>query len=244
MKKIKAWMHRHHNSISSFMSNFTATVLGIVLTLGTTVLYDHHQKEEAAKVLVEQCLSNMEERLADLDQVIAFYDLQDSILQVMNTTPIDALNEEELDDIINIIEPQKILIVTQAYEKLFSQSTNSLETIGSFSQVIGEGFEGLKYAEENHAAINALKKELTREMFFSGNTYIHKGSMLDVVKTLVSDTHYFLFCGEYSRHVNSLRNLYWQLKEYIPAARSLWQGEMSEEEFWKRDREGWKHNRQ
>lgn len=55
MKKIKAWMHRHHNSISSFMSNFIATVLGIVLTLGTTVLHDHHQKEEAAKVLVEQC---------------------------------------------------------------------------------------------------------------------------------------------------------------------------------------------
>ena len=239
---------RHLGGLSSSGLGYTDTgnkeVIGGLAREFYGLIYDHYQKEEAAKVLVEQCLSNMEERLADLDQVIAFYDLQDSILQVMNTTPIDALNEEELDDIINIIEPQKILIVTQAYEKLFSQSTNSLETIGSFSQVIGEGFEGLKYAEENHAAINALKKELTREMFFSGNTYIHKGSMLDVVKTLVSDTHYFLFCGEYSRHVNSLRNLYWQLKEYIPAARSLWQGEMSEEEFWKRDREGWKHNRQ
>lgn len=51
-----------------------------VLTLGTTVLYDYHQKKEAAKVLVEQCLANMEERLADLDKVIEYYDLNDSTL--------------------------------------------------------------------------------------------------------------------------------------------------------------------
>ncbi len=240
MKKFKAWMHRHHNSISSFMSNFIATVLGIVLTLGTTVLYDYHQKKEAAEVLVEQCLANMEGRLADLDRVIALYDLQDSVFQVMNTTPLDSLSEDDLDGMINIIEAQKNLVVNQVYEKLFSQSTNSLETIGSFSRVIGEGFEGLKYAEENHATINALKKELEREMVYSRNTYYDKRSMHDVFKTMVSSTYYFLFSAEYSRHVNSVRYFHWQLKQYIPAARSLWQGEMSEEEFWKRDREGWR----
>lgn len=242
MKKIKAWMHRHHNSISSFMSNFIATVLGIVLTLGTTVLYDHHQKEEAAKVLVEQCLSNMEERLADLDKVVSLYNRQDSIFQVMNTTSLDSLNEDELNDILNIIEAQNYLVVNQAYEKLFAQSTNTLENLGRFSQVIGEGFETLKYAEENHAAINTLKKELTREMVLSRNTYYDKGSLIDVVKSLVSDTHYFIFCSEYYRHVSSVRYMHWQLKNYIPAARRLWMKEISEEEFWAGARGGWKNN--
>lgn len=117
---------------------------------------------------------------------------------------------------------------------------NSISSFMSNSQVIGEGFEGLKYAEENHAAINALKKELTREMVYSRNTYYDKRSMHDVIKTMVSSTYYFLFCGEYSRHVNSVRYFHGQLKKYVPAARSLWQKEMSEEEFWKRDREGWR----
>ena len=241
MKKFIKWMHRHHNSISSFMSNFIATVLGIVLTLGTTVLYDYHQKKEAAKVLVEQCLANMEERLADLDKVIEYYDLNDSIIQVMNTTPLDSLNDDDLNYFLVIAsEEQNVLIVNQTYEKLFAQSSNSLETLGRFSQVIGEGFEILKYTEEKHAIINKLKNDLLREMILSRNTYYDKGSLIDVVKTLVSDPHYFIFCSEYAKHVNSVRYMHGQLKNYIPAARRLWQNEITEEEFWAGARGGWR----
>lgn len=240
MKKTKAWMHRHHNTISSFLCNFIATVLGIVLTLGTTVLYDRHQEAEAADVLVEQCLSNMEERLADIEKAIIFYDLHDSIFQVMAETPLDSLKEEELNDITNILLVQNHLVANLAYEKLFSQSTNILETLGRFSQVLGEGFETLKYAEENHAAINTLKKDFAREMVLSRNTYRDKGSMHDVVKTMVDDPRFVIFCNEYIEHVHAVRYMHKQLKNYIPAARRLWQKEMTYDEFWARAKSGWR----
>lgn len=54
-EKIRAWSNRHHDSLSSFITSFTATVLGIGLTFGTTMWYDHKQETEAAEALVEQC---------------------------------------------------------------------------------------------------------------------------------------------------------------------------------------------
>lgn len=54
-EKIRAWSNRHHDSLSSFITSFTATVLGIGLTFGTTMWYDHKQEMEAAEALVEQC---------------------------------------------------------------------------------------------------------------------------------------------------------------------------------------------
>lgn len=241
MKKIKAWMHRHHNTISSFLCNFSATVLGIVLTLGTTVLYDRHQEAEAAEALVEQCLDNMDERLADLDDVIEYYNLHDTIFQVMNSTPLESMSEDELNNILNVITIQKHLIVNQAYEKLFSQSTNILETLGRFSQVIGEGFEALSYAEKNHAAVNAIKSELTREMVLSNNAYYAKGSMLDVMQTMEADPRYVIFCSEFTQHEHSIRYIHGFLKYFVPAARRLWQKEMTYDEFWEGAKGGWKN---
>ena len=231
MKKFIKWMRRHPNTCSFFI-NFLATVLGIVLTLGTTMWYDRHEKAEASETLVENCLANMEERLADLDHVIEFYKLHDSVFQVMNTTPLDSLDEDELNDMLNIISIQNHLVTNLACEKLFSQSSSTLETLGGFSQVIGEGFEFLRYAEENHAAINAQKRELEHEMILSNNAYYAKGSMLDVMKTLVSDPRYFVFCDEYSEHVHSVRFAYKRLKKFLPAARRLWNKEITNDEFW------------
>ena len=69
-KRVRAWRDRHHDSLSSFISSFIATVLGIGLTFGTTMWYDHKQETEAAEALVERCLSNMEVRLDNLDGVV------------------------------------------------------------------------------------------------------------------------------------------------------------------------------
>lgn len=194
--------------------------------------YDRHEKAEASEALVEHCLPNMEERLADLDHVMEFYYLHDSVFQVMNTTPLDSLDEDELNDILNIITIQSDLVVNLACEKLFSQSSSTLETLGGFSQIIGEGFELLRYAEENHAALNTQKSQLEHEMILSNNAYYAKGSMLDVMKTLVSDPRYFIFCDEYSEHVHAVRFSNKKLKKFLPTARRLWNKEITEEEFW------------
>lgn len=69
------------------MINFTATVLGIVLTFGTTMWYDHKQETEAAEALVERSLSNMEMRLDNLEGVVSMYDRQNHLFAKATSMP-------------------------------------------------------------------------------------------------------------------------------------------------------------
>ena len=68
IQSLREWSHQHPTQ-STFMTDFIATVLGIVLTFGTTMWYEKQQKAEAADALVERCLSNMESRLSNLEKV-------------------------------------------------------------------------------------------------------------------------------------------------------------------------------
>lgn len=239
MKKVKAWMQRHHSTISSFLSNFTATVLGIVITFGTTSWYNQRQKSQAADLLAEQCLSNMEERLEDLDKVVEFYDQHVRWFSLLDEAVLDSLTDEELEESLYTITYQKYLVTNHAYEKSFAQSSASLESLGRFSQVIGVGFENLVYAEDNHAAINNLKHEMTQNQILSNNTFYVKNNILEVVKTMISDPNYQLFCTEYMQHEQSVRRMHGYLKFFIPAARSLWNKEMTDDEFWAEAKNKW-----
>lgn len=141
LNKIRAWSDRHHASLSTFMINFTATVLGIVLTFGTTMWYDHKQETEAAEALVERCLSNMEMRLDNLNSVVRLYDRQNYLFSMATSMPLDSLADAEVSELIELFALQYNLVIDHAYEKSFSMSTSSHEILGSFANVIGAGFE-------------------------------------------------------------------------------------------------------
>lgn len=161
IQSLRQWSRRHPTQ-SSFMTDFVATVLGIVLTFGTTMWYEKQQKAEAADALVERCLSNMETRLENLDSVVEKYDNLNHLYQLATTQPLDSLDNETLYKLIDAFTWSYNLITNHAYEKSFSQSVNSHEILGSFANVIGAGYEYLHVAEENHEEINRLKKELRR----------------------------------------------------------------------------------
>lgn len=225
-------MHRHHNTISSFTCNLVATVLGIVLTLGTTMWYDRVQANKAADSLVEGCLNNMEDRLRDLEDVVAFYDMHIEWFRMIANNRLDSLTEDELDQVANIYTMQRHILPNLAYEKAFSQSASIHETLGSFSTVIGTGFEYLQSAEANQGCINELKKSFTRSQILSNNTYLVKESMHAVIYDVITDPQFHLFRLEYSQHEQMVRRLADYLKFYIPAARRLWRKEVTEEDFW------------
>lgn len=231
MKKFIKWMRRHPNTCSFFI-NFLATVLGIVLTLGTTMWYDRHEKAEASEALVEHCLVNMEERLVDLDHVVEFYDQHIKWFSLIEEHPLDSLTEDQLEEVYSIISSQKHLITNRAYEKAFSQSSTIHESLGRFSEVIGQGFEFLQYAEGNHAEINRLKQEFLQDQILSKNTYEYKESMLDIVKASFNDPKFALYRTQYAQHEQSVRYMHNYMKRFLPAARRLWNKEITDDEFW------------
>jgi len=231
MSKIQKYAKRHYSSYSDFMNNFIATVLGIVLTFGSTMWYEHIQKKEAAEGLVERCLTNMEDRLKKLDGVIESYDKHDELFNQVKGHPIDSLSEELLGALIHEYTIQYDLIVNHAYEKSFSQSVTSHEILGQYAEVIGEGFEYLLYVEQMHEEVNRMQAELLKRQTLARNTYWDKGSIRLVVEETMSDPFFVYFQEWFSKHALMVRHMHYYLQFYIPQARRLWNGEISEEDF-------------
>lgn len=237
--KIKTWKERHHDSLSSFTTGFTATVLGIVLTFGTTMWYERKQKAEAAEALVESCLSNMEVRLNNLNGVVKMYDRQNQLFSMATSMPLDSLTDAEVSELIDLFAWQYNLVVDHSYEKSFSMSTNSHEILGSFANVIGAGFEYLHEAEENHQKVNDLKKELRRSMIVEKQVKFDQNSMRQFVMATLADPLFGYFQLEYMQQERSVRRYQHYLEYFIPEARKLWKGEINEDEFWAKTRERW-----
>lgn len=238
-KSIREWCRRHHTSFCSFMSNFFATVLGIVLTFGTTMWYDKHQKAEEADALVERCLSNMETRLSNLDGVIEHYDKQNSLYEMATTLPLDSVDNETLYELIDAFTWSYSLIINHAYEKSFSQSVNSHEILGPFANVIGAGYEYLLVAEEDHQEINLLKKELRRGQILERKTSWNQNTIRQYVASVLADPQFIYFLSEYNQHEHAVRHLHHFLQLYIPEARRLWKKEINENEFWEKTQARW-----
>ena len=238
-QRIHAWRERHHDSLSSFMTNFAATVLGIVLTFGTTMWYEHWQKTEAAEALVERCLSNMEMRLNNLDGVIRLYDRQNQLFAMATSMPLDSLTDAEVSELIDLFAWQYNLVIDHSYEKSFSTSASSHEILGSFANVIGAGFEYLLEAEESHHKVNELKRELRRSMIVDRQVKFDQSSMRQFVTATLTDPLFGYFQLEYMQQERSVRHYQRYLSFFIPEARRLWKGEISEDEFWKKMGEQW-----
>ena len=238
-KRIKAWSDRHHDSLSSFITSFVATVLGIGLTFGTTMWYDHYQATEAAEALGKRSLSNMEMRLGNLNRVVEMYDRQTYLFSIATSMPLDSLTDAEVSELIDLFAWQYNLVIDHSYEKSFSMSTNSHEILGSFANVIGAGFEDLHVAEESHQKINDLKKELRRSMIVDRQVSFDQNSMRQFVEATLADPLFGYFQFEYMQQERSVRLYKRYLEYFIPEARRLWKGEISEDEFWTNTREQW-----
>lgn len=237
--KIKTWKEHHHDSLSSFTTSFTATVLGIALTFGTTMWYERKQKAEAAEALVESCLSNMEVRLSNLKGVLMKYDRQNHLFSQATGMPLDSLTDAEVSELIDLFAWQYNLVIDHSYEKSFSLSTSSHEILGSFANVIGAGFEYLQEAEENHQKVNEQKRELRRAMIVDKQVSFDQNSMRQFVTATLDDPLFGYFQLEYMQQDRSLRHYCRYLERFIPDARRLWKGEICEDEFWTMAREYW-----
>lgn len=239
LKQLREWRDLHKNTLTSFLTNFIATVLGIVLTFGTSMWYERRQNRQEAEALVERCLTNMESRLKDLDGVVKYYDQHKQVFDLVSNTPLDSVSEEDLFNLINLYTSQYRLILNHAYEKSFSQSVNSHEILGSFAEVIGAGFEYLLYAEQNHQEINELKKELRRGQILDKNTYWDKGNIQQVVAAALADPRFMYFREEFSQNERTVRHVHSFLHVFIPEARRLWKKEISDKQFWDKTNKVW-----
>lgn len=238
IQSLRQWSRRHPTQ-SSFMTDFVATVLGIVLTFGTTMWYEKQQKAEAADALVERCLSNMETRLKNLDTVVEKYDNLNHLYQLATTQPLDSLDNETLYKLIDAFTWSYNLIINHAYEKSFSQSVNSHEILGTFANVIGAGYEYLLVAEENHEEINRLKKELRRGQILERQSSWDQNTIRQYVSSVLTDPQFVYFQEEFIQHEQTIRHLHHFLQLFIPEARRLWNKKITEDEFWKETNDRW-----
>ena len=78
---MKGYMKKYKDWIGGFLSNLLATVLGIVLTFGTTWWIERSRQVDAAEETVERCLANMERRGESLEGLVKMMISQDSIFQ-------------------------------------------------------------------------------------------------------------------------------------------------------------------
>ena len=94
-------------------------------------------------------------------------------------------------------------------------------------------------AEEKHQKVNDLKGELRRSMIVDKQVKFDQNSMRQFVMATLSDPLFGYFHYEYNQQDRSVRHYRHYLEYFIPEARRLWKGEISEEEFWTKTREQW-----
>jgi len=228
-----------HILLKKFLISLAATVLGIMITFGTNRIYERKKKEAAAEALVDRCLSDMEGRLKTIENVINRYEKHDSLYALVENNPMESLDDEMLGSLIYEFTTASNLLVNHAYEKSFSQSVTSHDILGQYAEVIGEGFEYILYAEENHAQINELQVELLRRQMLARNTFWDKGSVKEVVAETLADPYFKFYQDQYRVHSSAVRHMYYVLSTFIPDARRLWRKEITLEEFRQTTRNNW-----
>lgn len=233
MKKLKGFFIRHSEWMSSFWSNFVATVLGIVLTFGVSEWLEHRNERIQAELLVDRSFTNIEQRLADLGDVVNTLAYQDSLLAICSHHLPDQLDSVPTEVFVKLLDTMGMrwsLFESKSVEIGFKQNFNTQKILGSFADVLGEMFETLNYLEDEHKLTDSLREQIERKTFVywaNGKRSMTRTQCLefltqpDVVYTLT----------ELSSQTNSMIRVYKYLTECNQLAHKMWAGEITFEQF-------------
>ncbi len=231
--KIKGFFLRHKEWMSSFWSNFVATILGIVLTFGVTMWLERREEQAKAKVLVERSFKNIERRISDLEDVTETLKYQDSLLLIcQNHLPnnLDSVPSQVFKNLIDIMGVSWSLFESKSVEIGFKQNFNSQKMLGSFADVLGEMFEALNYAENLNVAINQEKAKIEQKSFKywrNGRRTMTREECLEML--MQPETIYIL--TNISTQTHSLVRVLSYLKVYDQNAHELWDQKITFEQF-------------
>ncbi len=233
INKIKGFFVRHKEWMSSFWSNFVATVLGIVLTFGVSMWLDRRDDQAKAEVLVNRSFKNIENRIRDLENVTGTLKYQDSLLWIcQNNLPdnLDSVPSDVLVKLINVMGVSWCLFESKSVEIGFKQNINSQKVLGSFADVLGEMFETLNYAETLNESINREKEKIERESFRYWKDGKRIMSREECLKMLMEPEIVYMLTDISTQSMSLFRILDY-LKVYNQNAHELWNEEITIEQF-------------
>lgn len=230
---LKQYMHRHHGRLGDFFCNFLATVLGILLTVGTTLWMDREQKKEAAESFVDRCMVNLDLRCSAINECMDKLQREDSLTRVILSVPVDSLSKLDLallKEFYELLHTRWSQMSNHSVQTSFEQNVNCQDILGSFAEIVGHCFETIDYAEQLNREVNELKRDLERYESLEANKY-DKTTSWRLVASMKNDPYFNYIANEISNRTNSLRRLIPYISNYIMESNRLWHHEITEEQF-------------
>jgi len=232
-KKWNEFCSNHEEWISSFGSNFVATVLGIVLTFGVSEWLERREDQASAEALVERSLKNLEQRLNELKMVEETLLQQDSLLSICTNALPDSLNSISDDVFVGLISGMNMrwsLFTSKSVEIGFKQDIHSQKILGVFADALGEAFESMNYAENVNIQVNEYKTQFQR---MTSKYWTLKGYSLTHEKCIemLSSPESIFYLSQVSVLTHSIQRVNKHLENFLIQIRRLWNKEISYEEF-------------
>lgn len=227
---MKGYMKKYKDWIGGFLSNLLATVLGIVLTFGTTWWIERSRQVDAAEETVERCLANMERRGESLEGLVKMMISQDSILQVVTSRWPD-VSDDTLSLFKDVFGSSNFTLHDHSAESVFKGSYENAHILGRFAENLRFGFEYLDWMEQRCQHVEDLRQETLRQIltdprFSSTQTDREKVRlMLDM-----PEVRYFIL--QHGGWANSLeKSLPVYQEKILPFLHKLWNGEVEDTEI-------------
>lgn len=165
---IREFFCKHKDWLSTFFQNLLATVLGIVLTFGTTRFVEEQQDRELANNLGENYLGNIELRAKlmanDLDARLQ----RDSLLQEVSSqwaAGRRGLSPDTIEMFKSAITTFNWHFVDHSQERIFMTSQKASDVLGNHAAAFGSVFETLDGLEGVFDLLDKLSSETLRDIY-------------------------------------------------------------------------------
>lgn len=181
----------------TMLAGLVGTAIGIVITFGAQNMVDKAQKRRTEKLSAMMVLSNINDYVMSLRNMVAFLDEMDSLfLYVSSLDSEDLLDADTvlLADFCNFFPSANYNVRDRTAERIFSSSFAVWENIASpdFISNVGRCFSLIDYMESMTLEMEKRKEDLFRKVYVAG---WHKfDSEYDLVRALMesAEIRYFM----------------------------------------------------
>jgi len=172
------------------LSSTLGTVIGIVLTFGTSAWIKHRENQETERTAALMVIHNLDSFIQDLDLMVKELQTTDEVnTKVLAAKDhLDTVSEDTLKMFVDGILSHNFNTIDETAETIFSSNIETWKSIGNseFIELAGNCFSAkrlmVKFQERLEAEKDELSDQFLEKVFYSDHP---AGSLQEIVATIL-----------------------------------------------------------
>lgn len=234
---IREFFSKHKDWLSTFSQNLLATVLGIVLTFGTTRFVEIQQDRKLANKLGENYLGNIELRAELMANDLEAHLQRDSLLQEVSgqwAAGRRGFSPDTIEMFKRAITSYNWHFVDHSQEQIFMTSQKVSDVLGDHAVAFGSVFETLDGLEGILDFLDKLSTETLRDIYTDPLYHQCKGKDKEMEEYLANHAGVKYFVLMHHGYTNFMRDGLKLLQEIMVKLREEWDNGIVDSTSYKR----------